>query len=206
LINNICKPKLINVAQDAQDAKGQVYQSELFQRCLFNMNNSPQPEAPQSDVVKIRLKHNGWEVEITCAENKVKEVVRNVLDSIDHPSPLDEKNTVAIGDLQKQVENIRMLIGSDTIVPNKEVVRREKKSPHKSGMTCRILLETLWEEGYFANQRLLAEIHEELLRRGYSYDRTAVSHSLTDMVREGIIIRNGTARNYVYLQKTPKIN
>lgn len=78
----------------------------------------------------------------------------------------------------------------------------ERKSPHKTGMTCRILLETLWEEGYFVTQRLLAEIHEELMRRGYSYDRTAVSHSLTDMVREGIIVRNGTARNYLYLQKT----
>jgi len=202
LINNICEPNLINVAQDAQDAKEQVYQGELFQRCLFNMNDGPPPLAAQSDEVKIRLKHNGWEVEITCAENKVKEVVENVLDSIDHPSPLDEKNAVAIGELQNQVENIKMQIDSNPIAPSKEVIRRERKSPHKTGMTCRILLETLWEEGYFVTQRLLAEIHEELLRRGYSYDRTAVSHSLTDMVREGIIIRNGTARNYVYLQKT----
>ena len=202
LINNICELKLINVAQDAQDAKEQVYQGELFQRCLCNMNDSPPPLAVQSDEVKIKLKHNGWEVEITCAEGKVKEVVQNVLDSIDHPSPLDEKNAVAIDELQNQVESIKMLIDSNAITPSKEVFRRERKSPHKTGMTCRILLEILWEEGYFATQRLLAEIHEELLRRGYSYDRTAVSHSLTDMVREGIIIRNGTARNYVYLQKT----
>ena len=165
------------------------------------MNDSPLPLAAQSDEVKIRLRHQGWEIEITCAENKVKEVVQNVLDSIDHPSPLDEKNAVAIGELQNQVENIKVLVNSNTITPSKEVFRREKKLSHKTGMTCRILLETLWEEGYFATQRLLAEIHEELLRRGYSYDRTAVSHSLTDMVREGIIVRNGTARNYVYLQK-----
>ena len=166
------------------------------------MNDSSLPLAAQSDQVKIRLKHNGWEVEITCAENKIKEVVQNVLDSIDHPSPLDEKNAVSIGELQNQIENIKILIDSNTITSNKGVIRRERKSPHKTGMTCRTLLEILWEEGYFATQRLLAEIHEELLRRGYSYDRTAVSHSLTDMVREGIIIRNGTARNYVYLQKT----
>ena len=202
MINNICEPKLINVAQDAQDAKEQVYQGELFQRCLFNMNDSPPPLAAQSDEVKIKLKHKGWEVEITCTENKVKEVVQNVLDGIDHPSPLDEKNSVAIGELQNQFENIRMLIDSNAIPSGKGVIRRERKSSHKTGMTCRILLETLWEEGYFATQRLLAEIHEELLRRGYSYDRTAVSHSLTDMVREGIIIRSGTARNYIYLQKT----
>lgn len=55
------------------------------------MNDSPPPLAAQSDEVKIKLKHKGWEVEITCTENKVKEVVQNVLDGIDHPSPLDEK-------------------------------------------------------------------------------------------------------------------
>ncbi len=122
---------------------------------------APHHSAAQSDEVKIRLKHNGWEVEITCAENKVKEVVQNVLDSIDHPSPLDEKNAVAIGELQHQVENIKMLIDSNPIPPSKEVIRRERKSSHKTGMTCRILLETLWGEGYFITQRLLAEIHEE---------------------------------------------
>jgi len=165
------------------------------------MNDTPQPLVAHSNEVKIKLKHNGWEVEITCTENKVKEVVQNVLNSIDHPSPLDEKNAVAIKELQAQVENIKIHIDSNFTATVKEGPRRERKSIHKSGMTCRILLETLWEEGYFVTQRLLAEIHEELLRRGYSYDRTAVSHSLTDMVREGIIVRNGTARNYVYLQK-----
>jgi hypothetical protein len=204
LINNICEPKLINLAQDAQDVKEQVYQCELFQRFLFNMNDNSQPLAAHTEEVKIRLKHNGWEVEISCSEDKVREVVQNVLDSIDHPSPLDEKNALSIVELQNQLENIKMLIDTEAMAPSKEVFRRERKSPHKTGMTCRILLETLWEEGYFSTQRLLAEIHEELLRRGYNYDRTAVSHSLTDMVREGIIVRNGTARNYVYLQKVTK--
>lgn len=165
------------------------------------MNDDGGSLAAQFDQVKIRLKHNEWEVEITCAENRVKEVVQNVLDAIDHESQLD-KYSGAIGELQNQIESIRSLIDSSTISSGKEIIRRERKSPHKTGMTCRNLLETLWEEGYFITHRLLAEIHEELLRRGYSYDRTAVSHSLTDMVREGIIVRNGTARNYIYLQKT----
>jgi hypothetical protein len=201
LINNICEPKLINLAQDAQDAEEQVYQGELFQRFLFKMNDTSPPIAAHSDEVKIRLKHNGWEVEISCSEDRVKEVVHNVLESIDHPSPLNEKNAVSIVELQNQMENIKMLIDSNEIALGKEVFRRERKSTNKTGMTCRLLLENLWAEGYFLTQRLLAEIHEELLRRGYNYDRTAVSHSLTDMVREGIIARNGTARKYVYLQK-----
>ena len=42
-----------------------------------------------------------------------------------------------------------------------------------------------------------------LSRRGFNYDRTAVSHSLTDMVRENILTRKGTMRNYQYIQKKP---
>jgi hypothetical protein len=73
-------------------------------------------------------------------------------------------------------------------------------------MTCRGLLENLWLEGHFVNERPLGEVHEELSRRGYNYDRTAVSHSLTDMVRENILTRIGTMRNYRYIQKRPPNN
>ncbi|HEX2013987.1 MAG TPA: hypothetical protein VLA68_02045, partial [Nitrososphaera sp.] len=73
----------------------------------------------------------------------------------------------------------------------------------KSGMTCRGLLDTLWRESYFASERALGEVHEELARRGYNYDRTAVSHSLADMVRENILTRTGTMRNFRYIQKRP---
>ncbi|MGA8404803.1 MAG: hypothetical protein WB664_08300, partial [Nitrososphaeraceae archaeon] len=50
-------------------------------------------------------------------------------------------------------------------------------------------------------ERQLGQIHEEISRRGYNYDRTAVSHSLTDMVRERTLVRVGTIRNYRYIQK-----
>jgi hypothetical protein len=33
--------------------------------------------------VKIKLKHGEWEVEITCLESRVKQVVENVLSSLD---------------------------------------------------------------------------------------------------------------------------
>jgi hypothetical protein len=78
-----------------------------------------------------------------------------------------------------------------------------QKVPTKGGMTCRGLLESFWIEGYFGTERSLGEVHEELSRRGYNYDRTAVSHSLTDMVRENILARTGTMRNYRYVQKRP---
>jgi hypothetical protein len=73
----------------------------------------------------------------------------------------------------------------------------------KGGMTCRGLLDSLWQEGYFSTERALAEVHEELGRKGYNYDRTAVSHALADMVRENILTRIGTMRNFRYIQKRP---
>jgi hypothetical protein len=65
------------------------------------------------------------------------------------------------------------------------------------------LLEKLLLEGYFETEKLLGNVHAELSRRGYNYDRTAVSHSLKDMVRESILTRVGSLRNYRYLQKRP---
>ena len=69
--------------------------------------------------------------------------------------------------------------------------------------TCRGLLERMWKEGWFASEKTLGEVHEELARRGYHYDRTAVSHALVDLVREGTLFRDGTMRNYRYVQKRP---
>ncbi|MDA4118570.1 MAG: hypothetical protein OK455_09530, partial [Thaumarchaeota archaeon] len=69
--------------------------------------------------------------------------------------------------------------------------------------TCRGLLERLWKEGWFGSERTLGEAHEEMARRGYHYDRTAVSHALVDLVREGVLNREGTMSNYRYVQKRP---
>jgi len=69
--------------------------------------------------------------------------------------------------------------------------------------TCRGVMLTMWKEGWFANPRALSEVHEEMSRRGYHYDRTAVSHTLVDLVREGSLFRDGSMRNYRYIQKYP---
>jgi hypothetical protein len=76
-------------------------------------------------------------------------------------------------------------------------------------MTCRSLIDSLLSDNFFSEERQLGQIHEEISRRGYNYDRTAVSHSLTDMVRERTLVRVGTIRNYRYIQKeyiSPDIN
>jgi hypothetical protein len=69
--------------------------------------------------------------------------------------------------------------------------------------TCRGLLLTLWKEGWFSSPRSLSETHDEMSRRGYHYDRTSVAHTLVDLVREGTLFRDGSARNYRYVQKRP---
>ena len=69
--------------------------------------------------------------------------------------------------------------------------------------TCRGLLTLMWREGWFSSSRSLSEVHEELSRRGYHYDRTAVAHTLVDLVREGTLFRDGSMRNYRYVQKYP---
>jgi len=69
--------------------------------------------------------------------------------------------------------------------------------------TCRGVITTMWKEGWFAAPKALSEVHEEMSRRGYHYDRTAVSHTLVDLVREGSLFRDGSMRNYRYVQKYP---
>jgi hypothetical protein len=152
-----------------------------------------------AEEVKIRLKHGEWEVEVVCIESRVKQVVESVLSSLDA--------TKMIGpEVQSQLDALRREIGSLKTKPIAELVpegQQQQKVTTKSGMTCRGLLENLWFEGHFVSERSLGEVHEELSRRGYNYDRTAVSHSLTDMVRENILTRTGAMRNYRYIQKRP---
>jgi hypothetical protein len=149
-----------------------------------------------SDEVKIKLKHGDWEIEISCAEARVKQVVENVLSSLD--------SKVVDTSIQSQMETMRKEIESLKSRPalQAETARTEVEKA-KGGMTCRGLMDTLWQEGYFSSERALAEVHEELGRKGYNYDRTAVSHALADMVRENILTRTGTMRNFRYIQKRP---
>jgi hypothetical protein len=104
-----------------------------------------------------------------------------------------------------EIESIKTTLNSwmKSLGPDIGSTEIQRKKVQKGGSTCRSLLEKLLLEGYFETERLLGSIHEELSRRGYNYDRTAVSHSLTDMVREGILTRVGSMRNYRYIQKRP---
>ena len=145
-----------------------------------------------AEEVKIRLKNGEWEVEVVCIDSRVKQVVESVLSSLDTAKIMGPE-------VQSQLDALRREIDFLKTRPIAELVQegqQQQKVTTKSGITCRGLLENLWFEGFFVSERSLGEVHEELSRRGYNYDRTAVSHSLTDMVRENILTRIGTMRNY----------
>ena len=165
------------------------------------MNESLHSEA------KIKLKHHDWEVEITCAEQRVKEVVENVLSGMDTSIIINTDLNVKIAELKERIDSLTNQLNSISIMgkPLINSVNLHTRMPQKAGMTCRGLLESLWSEGYFDTEKHLREVHEEMSRRGFNYDRTAVSHSLTDMVRENILARKGTMRNYQYIQKRPPL-
>ena len=69
--------------------------------------------------------------------------------------------------------------------------------------TCKVIIQRLWEEGWFSTPRGLNDVHNEMARKGYHYDRTAVAHALMDLVKDNILTREGPARRYRYTQKKP---
>jgi hypothetical protein len=69
--------------------------------------------------------------------------------------------------------------------------------------TCKGVIQKLWEEGWFSEAKGLSEVHSEMAKRGFHYDRTAVAHALIDLVKDGILTREGKPRRYQYAQKRP---
>jgi hypothetical protein len=79
----------------------------------------------------------------------------------------------------------------------------ERASPPPRAETCKGVIQKLWAENWFNTPRGLDEVHTELARRGFHYDRTAVAHALIDLVKDGILTREGKPRRYQYAQKRP---
>jgi len=79
----------------------------------------------------------------------------------------------------------------------------ERAAPPPRAETCKSLIQKLWEEGWFSTAKGLSEVHSEMAKRGFHYDRTAVAHALIDLVKDGILTREGKPRRYQYAQKRP---
>ncbi|MEM2111008.1 MAG: hypothetical protein QXX08_03915 [Candidatus Bathyarchaeia archaeon] len=100
-------------------------------------------------------------------------------------------------------EIVDKVLSSITDYASKPVVQPEKTSQPMRAETCRGIVEKLWMEGWFAESRSLDDVHKEMTRIGYHYDRTAVAHVLLDLVRDGVLTREGKAKRYFYTQKRP---
>ena len=79
----------------------------------------------------------------------------------------------------------------------------ERPAPPPRAETCKGVIQKLWEENWFSTPRGLSEVHSEMARRGFHYDRTAVAHALIDLVKDSILNREGKPRRYQYAQKRP---
>src|SRR5579864_3658101 len=132
----------------------------------------------EKKTITVKLKKAGWEVEITSEEDQLQKAIESVLSSL-------------------------------TSIPQNAPLTSplmDERPETGSKKTVRGLILELWGESWFAEARSLSEVHEEIARRGYHYDRSAVSHSLTDLVKEGVLSRQGDTRSYEYIQKKPPAN
>ena len=127
----------------------------------------------EENKITVKLEKAGWKVEITCTEDQLQRAMESVLSSLTSSSPTQSMPFI------------------------------EERQSEGAKKTVRGLILELWEESWFSEARSLSEVHEEIARRGYHYDRSAVSHSLTDVMKEGVLTRQGNMRTYVYIQKKP---
>jgi len=132
----------------------------------------------EKKTITVRLKKAGWEVEITCEEDQLQKAIESVLSS-----------------LTSIPQNAPLLSPA-----------AEERTEGGSKKTVRGLILELWGDSWFSGARSLSEVYEEIARRGYHYDKSAVSHSLTDLVKESVLSRQGDVRNYLYIQKKPPLN
>jgi hypothetical protein len=121
------------------------------------------------------------------------------------------KVKMKVGNLEFEVEGqpeqleeaMKRILSTVTEYSNQPVVVTETGRPSARIETCKGVIQRLWSEGWFASPRSLDEVYNQMAQIGYHYDRTAVAHSLIDLVKEGILGRDGRPRRYRYAQKRP---
>lgn len=100
-------------------------------------------------------------------------------------------------------EAVKNILSTVTEYAREPIVVSERHLPPARAETCKGLIQKLWSEGWFASPRALGDVHSEMARRGFHYDRTAVAHALIDLVKDGLLTREGRPRRYRYAQKRP---
>ena len=105
---------------------------------------------------------------------------------------------------QEQLEEaVKRILATVTTYSKETINIPERQHPPPRAETCKSLIHQLWSEGWFATPHGLGEVHGEMARRGFHYDRTAVAHALVDLMKDGLLTREGKPRRYRYAQKRP---
>ena len=131
----------------------------------------------KEEKIKVEVVIGPATVRVEAPPDKLEEAVRNAISALKSVYP------------QLGTEASRILRERGVV---------EKKAGRKPTPNCSSLLRGLIQEGWFDQPRSLSEVVQELAKRGYQYDPTAVSHSLLDLVRERSLIREGVPRRYTY--------
>ncbi len=100
-------------------------------------------------------------------------------------------------------ESVKKILSTVTAYSKEPIILSERPLPQPRAETCKSLIQQLWSEGWFSSSRGLGEVHSEMARKGFHYDRTAVAHALVDLMKEGLLTREGRPRRYRYAQKRP---
>jgi hypothetical protein len=129
---------------------------------------------PQKPPIKVKMKIGDIEFEIESQEDQIQTAVDRIL------------STVAARLKDVQITS-----------------HIERHAPPPRAETCKGVIQKLWEESWFSEPKGLDDVHSELARRGFHYDRTAVAHALVDLVKDNVLTRIGRPRRYQYAQKRP---
>ena len=133
-------------------------------------------ETPQSPPIKVKMKIGEIEFEIEAQPSQIQTAVNQILSTV-----------------TERAKNLNL--GQTT----------ERQAPIPRAETCKGVIQKLWEENWFSEPKGLDDVHSELARRGFHYDRTAVAHALVDLVKENTLTRIGKPRRYQYAQKRPPV-
>ncbi|HEX2557040.1 MAG TPA: hypothetical protein VHK86_01840, partial [Nitrososphaera sp.] len=89
---------------------------------FINSNNSglyKQLSDRSPEEIKIKLKHGEWEVEITCLESRVKQVVADVLSSLDTAKLNGPVVQAQFNELRHEIESLKSRPSADFGSANK---------------------------------------------------------------------------------------
>jgi len=131
-------------------------------------------EKTQTPPIRVKMKIGEIEIEIESQEDQLQSAVNKILSAV-----------------------------TDKLKDTRLATVAERPSSSPRAETCKGVIQKLWEENWFDRPRGLGEVHSEMARRGFHYDRTAVAHALIDLVKDGILTREGKPRRYQYAQKRP---